>query len=578
MTDIEHRLRTSDVQIDSRGTLYPRVNCKPSPTAICGNSTLTLDDCGISNQDLFQLVDDGSFGGQVDLDWTPNPGVGLSDAILTVEDDLGQSASCKTTLDITAPLCVRPSDGSVVERVLATSVDGDSTAIGVLFDVQSADETILMKGLDLNINTADVVAVEVWGREGSYIEWDDGNWELLMTANVSGRGPQNLTPLGFFAEPVVIDPNTTRGFYATLTGVDSAILYSDAGIASQWRSGNSDLRVVNSAPVNIYPLNHSYTESFWNQSIPNIALRYTAGMASVFVTISHDFWPSETGWRLQRVVGDDADDFELIFDVPSSPAAANADYTWEVLLLPGTYTLQLFDIFGDGITDGRYQLSYQSTGGYVVFYDSDLSPEGTTFTTQSKLVWFNVENDQSMTTSKWQMATRYYYLEHACLTQFYNFVAFTSSVTQSANKCVDTQQELTTGLTANSWSQYSNDGFVFEVQAKSSPAFILSFDVHLSVASRVTIAVLTKNGSYLRTSSLLEDDEWTPVMKTTVSSNGRGILAPIECLDVPVVVASNSTQSFLVTVLDSNTDLVGRYRSDYSSHTQDANLQILSGG
>ena len=303
MTDIELRLRTSDVQIDSRGTLFPRVNCKPSPTAICGNSTLTLDDCGISNQDLFQLVDDGSFGGQVDLDWTPNPGVGLSDAILTVEDDLGQSASCKTTLDITAPLCVRPSDGSVVERVLATSVDGDSTAIGVLFDVQSADETILMKGLDLNINTADVVAVEVWGREGSYIEWDDGNWELLMTANVSGRGPQNLTPLGFFAEPVVIDPNTTRGFYATLTGVDSAILYSDAGTISQWRSGNSDLRVVNSAPVDIYPLNQSYTESFWNQSIPNIALRYTAGMASVFVTISHDFWPSETGWRLQRVVG-----------------------------------------------------------------------------------------------------------------------------------------------------------------------------------------------------------------------------------------------------------------------------------
>ena len=148
----------------------------------------------------------------VNLDWTSNLGVGLSNAILTVEDNLGQTSSCNITLDITTSLCVRPTDGSVVERVLATSVDGDSTAIGIMFDVQSADETILLKGLDLNMNTTDVVAVEVWGRrEGSNVAWDDRIWELLLSTNVSGQGQQNLTPLGFFAEPVVIDPNATRG-------------------------------------------------------------------------------------------------------------------------------------------------------------------------------------------------------------------------------------------------------------------------------------------------------------------------------------------------------------------------------
>ena len=168
---------------------------------------------------------------------------------------------------------------------------------------------------------------------------------------------------------------------------------------------------MNSAPVDVYPLNESYTEAPLNQSIPNIALRYTAGMASVFVTINHDLWPSETGWRLQRALVEISEspfrgvDFELIFHEQSSSANASEVLTWEVQLLPGAYTLQVFDAFGDGIAGGRYQLSYQSATGPVFFYDSNLYSEGTAFTTESQLVWFIVESDKSMTTSKLRSGT-----------------------------------------------------------------------------------------------------------------------------------------------------------------------------
>ena len=149
-----------------------------------------------------------------------------------------------------------------------------------------------------------------------------------------------------------------------------------------------------------------------------------------------------------------------------------------------------------------------------------------------------------------------------------------SSMPSRLNDCADSQQDLTTDLASNSW--YSYDGFAFEVQTKSRPVFLLSIDTHLYVSSRVTIAVLTKDGSYLRNS--LEVDEWTPVTKSTIISNGPGNLTPIECFEIPLAIEANSTQSFLVTVVNSNAYLVGSFSSDYSIYTQDANLQILSGG
>lgn len=88
-------------------------------------------------------------------------------------------------------------------------------ADGNLFTLEAKSNQISIRGFDINVD-AGSTTIEVYSRPGVIVtnNYDNG-WFLLQTAQVTGQGKGNTTPLPDFVVPINIPAFSKQSFYVT---------------------------------------------------------------------------------------------------------------------------------------------------------------------------------------------------------------------------------------------------------------------------------------------------------------------------------------------------------------------------
>ncbi|WP_456421528.1 hypothetical protein [Lutibacter sp.] len=102
----------------------------------------------------------------------------------------------------------------------------------------------------------------------------------------------------------------------------------------------------------------------------NINIKQVCPLNEVFLDITFDSWPEETGWELLDSSGG------VVASAQIGDYAGSSSFSTSFCLANGTYTFIIYDAYGDG-TD-TYKLSYN--GSVIVTGGAFGSSESTTFT------------------------------------------------------------------------------------------------------------------------------------------------------------------------------------------------------
>eukprot|EP00522_Entomoneis_paludosa_P010579 CAMPEP_0172450310 /NCGR_PEP_ID=MMETSP1065-20121228/8705_1 /TAXON_ID=265537 /ORGANISM="Amphiprora paludosa, Strain CCMP125" /LENGTH=642 /DNA_ID=CAMNT_0013202089 /DNA_START=155 /DNA_END=2083 /DNA_ORIENTATION=+ len=101
---IQRRLGQSDVSVSKFGISRPRINCKPDPAAQCRATSVLPGNCNFnpSQNQLKNAIENSSRGDPVSFSFSPSSNfqAGNNLVTMTIQDELGLTSSCQTTLTV----------------------------------------------------------------------------------------------------------------------------------------------------------------------------------------------------------------------------------------------------------------------------------------------------------------------------------------------------------------------------------------------------------------------------------------------------------------------------------------------
>ncbi len=147
-------------------------------------------------------------------------------------------------------------EGTILLRSLITTNEGGNGQNGNMFNI-TAKNPVIIRRFSTNWNTGSLTARIYW-HEGGYVTHDDGNWQLVGTAPMTGVD-------GTFVEipidvDLTIEIGETYGFYITNSGGSIDIIYTDGTIETY---SNDDLDLASSIGKE-YPFGSTFSPRIWN--------------------------------------------------------------------------------------------------------------------------------------------------------------------------------------------------------------------------------------------------------------------------------------------------------------------------
>jgi len=109
-------------------------------------------------------------------------------------------------------------------RKLMTTYKGGNGSSGIMFNLVARNK-LVMVSLDIHTDRTDSFPVEIWSRNGSFVDYicDSSSWVLVIKTEVQGAGSNTGTSVKI--PPLVVDTDDVRAFYVYLPTQD--LRYSD---------------------------------------------------------------------------------------------------------------------------------------------------------------------------------------------------------------------------------------------------------------------------------------------------------------------------------------------------------------
>eukprot|EP00592_Proboscia_alata_P028718 CAMPEP_0194447672 /NCGR_PEP_ID=MMETSP0176-20130528/129142_1 /TAXON_ID=216777 /ORGANISM="Proboscia alata, Strain PI-D3" /LENGTH=684 /DNA_ID=CAMNT_0039274555 /DNA_START=965 /DNA_END=3019 /DNA_ORIENTATION=- len=168
----------------------------------------------------------------------------------------------------------RPATGTVSAvvpnsaAIIGTSYTGNNGSYGTCFDIATKKNPIVVQGINIHVQTNNLVLVEVYTRVDTHVGFENmkAAWTRIVHSNVRGRGrfrPTKIPPSHMVA--VYIPANSTQGFYITITTPDLRYtnINSKIGTGCVGESTN-EVDLLVGVGIGGYPFGQTYQNRLFN--------------------------------------------------------------------------------------------------------------------------------------------------------------------------------------------------------------------------------------------------------------------------------------------------------------------------
>ncbi|MGJ8678642.1 MAG: PEP-CTERM sorting domain-containing protein [Akkermansiaceae bacterium] len=147
---------------------------------------------------------------------------------------------------------------------LTTTFVGGNGQDGNMFDIVVLGPELTVTSLELNLDVASNVTVEVYGRVGTWVGFDTSSagWTLLSSNSVTSTA----TGVGTFVDVTdfTLPSSATYALYVTTTG--TGVNYSNGTAVGDIEAQNSDLQILEGAGKE-YAFGSTFEPRVWNGTI-----------------------------------------------------------------------------------------------------------------------------------------------------------------------------------------------------------------------------------------------------------------------------------------------------------------------